>query len=104
MEELVEDSGDEKLLEKAERAAELKAPKWRNKKVSSAQSCRSSSPSVPAAAVHEPAPLNHIPSLNTRRFTSMMAPTPASRVVDPCFTCGEMGHMRVSSPRIAVRG
>ena len=104
MEELVEDSGDEKQLEKAERAAELKAPKQRNKKVSSAQSCHSCSPSVPAAAVHEPAPLNHIPSLNTRRFTSMMAPTPASRVVDRCFTCGEMGHMCVSSPRIAVRG
>ena len=39
--ELAEDSGDEKRLEKAERAAELKAAKRRKKKASSAQSSRS---------------------------------------------------------------
>ena len=41
--ELAEDSGDEKRLEKAERAAELKAAKRRKKKASSAQSSRSRS-------------------------------------------------------------
>ena len=60
--ELAEDSGDEKRLEKAERAAELKAAKRRKKKASSAQSSRSRSLSVPAAAAREPAPPYHIPS------------------------------------------
>ena len=74
--ELAEDSGDEKRLEKAERAAELKAAKRRKKKASSAQSSRSCSLSVPAAAAREPAPPYHIPSSGTRRFPSMTVPTP----------------------------
>ena len=56
--ELAEDSGDEKRLEKPERAAELKAAelkaaKRRKKKASSVQSSRSRSLSVrmPAAAL-----------------------------------------------------
>ena len=44
--ELAEDSGDEKRLEKAERAAELKAAKRCKKKANSAQSSRSRSLSV----------------------------------------------------------
>ena len=53
--ELAEDSGDEKRLEKAERAAELKR---RKKKASSVQSSRSRSLSVrvPAAAAHASQP------------------------------------------------
>ena len=64
--ELAEDSGDEKRLEKAERAAELKAAKRRKKKASSAQSlavrasCRyaQASPALPYSelgheAVHQ---------------------------------------------------
>ena len=44
--ELAEDSGDEKRLEKVEKAAELKAAKRRKKKASSVQSSRSRSLSV----------------------------------------------------------
>ena len=100
--ELAEDSGDEKRLEKAERAAELKAAKRRKKKASSAQSSRSHSLSVPVAAARELAPPYHIPSPGTRRFTSMTAPTPVRRAVGPCYACGEMGHMRISCPRVAA--
>ena len=101
--ELAEDSGDEKRLEKAERAAELKAAKRRKKKASSVQSSRSRSLSVrmPEAAAREPAPPYHVPSSSTRRFASMTAPTPVRRVVGPCYACGEMGHMRMSCPRVA---
>ena len=101
--ELAEDSGDEKRLEKAERAAELKAAKRRKKKASSVQSSRSRSLSVrmPGAAAREPAPPYHVPSSSTRRFASMTAPTPVRRVVGPCYACGEMGHMRMSCPRVA---
>ena len=95
--ELAEDSGDEKRLEKAERAAELKAAKRRKKKASSVQSSRSRSLSV-----REPAPPYRIPSSSTRRFASMTAPTPVRRAVGPCYACGEMGHMRMSCPRVAA--
>ena len=73
-----EDSGDEKRLEKAERAAELKV------------------------RAREPAPPYHVLSSSTRRFASMMAPTPVRRVVGPCYACGEMGHIRMSCPRVAA--
>ena len=73
--ELAEDSGDEKRLEKAERAAELKAAKRRKKKASSAQSSGSHSLSVPAAAAREPAPPYHIPSSGT----SSLVPRPSRR-------------------------
>ena len=101
--ELAEDLGDEKRLEKTERAAELKAAKRRKKKASSVQSSRSRSLSVrmPGAAAREPAPPYHVPSSSTRRFASMTAPTPVRRVVGPCYACGEMGHMRMSCPRVA---
>ena len=74
------------------------------KKASSVQSSRSRSLSVrvPAAAAREPAPPYHVPSSSTRRFASMMAPTPVRRVVGPCYACGEMGHMRMSCPRVAA--
>ena len=102
--ELAEDSGDEKRLEKAEMVAELKAAKRRKKKASSVQSSRSRSLSVrvSAAAAREPAPPYHVPSSSTRRFASMMAPIPVRRVVGPCYACGEMGHMRMSCPRVAA--
>ena len=58
--ELSEDSGDEKRLEKAERAAELKAAKRRKKKASSAQSSRSRSLSVPAATARASQPRHTI--------------------------------------------
>ena len=96
--ELAEDSGDEKRIEKAERAAELKAAKQRKKKASSVQSLLS----VPAAAVREPAPPYHISSSSTWGFTSMTAPPPVRRAVGPCYACGEMGHMRMSYPRVAA--
>ena len=102
--ELAEDLGDEKRLEKAEKAAELKAAKRGKKKASSAQSSRSCSLSVrgPAAAAREPAQPYHVPSSSMRRFASMMAPTPVRRVVGPRYACGEMGHMRMSCPRVAA--
>ena len=32
----------------------------------------------------------------------MTAPTPVRRAVGPCYACGEMGHMRMSCPRVAA--
>ena len=92
--ELAEDLGDEKRLEEAEIAAELKAAKWR-----SVETSRSHLLSVPAAIVSEPAQPYHIPSSSARQFTSLAPPTPVCRVVGPCFVCGKMSHMHASCPR-----
>ena len=35
----------------------------------------------------------------SKRKISVAPPTPACRVMGPCFACGEMGHMHASCPR-----
>ena len=107
--ELAEDSGNEKRLEKAERAAELKAAKRRKKKASSAQSSRSRSLSVrmPGAAVQPASPALPYSELGYEAFhqhdgADTRAPTPVRRAVGHCDARGEMGHMRMSCPRVAA--
>lgn len=84
---LADDSGDEKRLEKAEKAAEQKAAKRRKKQASSAQGAGKSR-NQPRVVVPAAAPPYHLPS--SRRLAGATV-TPGCRITVPCFACGEMG-------------
>ena len=102
--ELAEGSDDEKRLEKAERAAEVKAAKRRKKRgggVAGLGRPRGQPrPPAPLAVAAQAAALQFQPTNTARRPGAAMAS--GQRAVGPCFACGEMGHLRLHCPKITA--
>ena len=104
--ELADDSGDEKRLEKAKWAAEHKASKRKRKRgmtrtVGRPRAGRNPQGQVSSAPAG--APSFHQPATAVPR-RPFMAGLPAARVAGPCFACGEMGHIRIHCPKMATLG
>ena len=97
--ELAEDSDDEKRIEKAEKAAKLKATKRRRKQAGKLAGRLRTTSSRTAAATPLAAPPLLQPT--TRRPSMATGAMPRSGPVGPCFACGEMGHLRLHCPKVA---
>ena len=100
MDDLAEDSEDEKRIENAERAVERKAGNRRKKHSTGAVKSRGGTPHFPVAA--QP-PVLGIPGA-TAPYNQPRRPTlpPPTRPIGPCHFYGEMGHLRLSCPTRAV--
>ena len=102
--ELAEGSDDEKRLEKAERAAEVKAAKRRKKRGGGVavlgRPRGQPRPPAPLAVAAQAAALQFQPTTTARRPGAAMAS--GQRAVGPCFACGEMGHLRLHCPKITA--
>ena len=104
--ELADDSGDEKQFKKAEWAAEHKAVKWRKKRggTSTGRRPRISRPTLgPEISAPAGAPPFHQPATSMPR-RPLATGLPTARIAGPCFTCGEMGHIRLHFPKMAGVG
>ena len=104
--ELADDFGDEKRLEKAERAAEHKAVKRRKKGggTSTGGKPRIGRPTLgPVISAPAGAPPFHQPATSVPR-RPLGTGLPTARVAGPCFSCREMGHIRLHCPKMAAVG
>ena len=90
--ELAEDSEDEKRLEKAEKAAERKAFKRKRTKT------MPSRPRLCTANLERS--VGGAQPVVQRRMAVMLGQQP-TRLLGPCFACGEMGHFRHWCPHTA---
>ena len=110
VDDLAENSHDEKRIEKAERAAELKAAKRRKKRSANSALSRprggqpryavgGTSPTLGTSA-HTAPLLQHASQLPRRN-----AMQPGARPIGPCHFCGKMGHLRLFCPaKVAIDG
>ena len=87
--ELASDSGDEKKLEKAEKEAEKRVLKRKCEKMS--KRSRKSEASSP----ERKRPWGADPQQHSSRWAQSSIPprTGATRMIGPCYKCGEMGHL-----------
>ena len=105
--ELAADSDDEKRLEKAEKAAERKAGLRKRKRFPATQKSPATYRLRYAAAqpygnlvTPYPAVQSHQQPMGGGRRPGLTAGPSTQRAVDPCFACGEMGHLRSYCPRM----
>ena len=101
IDELADDSEDEKRLEKAEHLAEKKGMK--HKKHAEPPSSKQSARFVPAsAAVMAGSPgYQGPPGYQVPPRQSAVPLSQSFKVPGPCFTCGEVGHIRSRCPKSA---
>ena len=95
--ELAVDSDDEKRIEKAEKLAEKKALRKKKKRAELAK------PPVRHHQPYSPMRIGPIPQVipgPPRRGTVINSSSP--RPLGPCFSCGEMGHLRTYCPKTPV--
>ena len=101
--ELTDDSGDEKRIEKA---AEHRALKKRRKRGGMGMAGRSRTGRIPqgpsSSPTGAPSPF-HQPATSAPR-QPFPPGLPAAQVAGPCFACGEMGHIRLHCPKMAAGG
>ena len=94
VDELADDSEDEKRLEKAERLVEKKAAKHR-KKCMEPPSIKQGARLVPATAAARAGPSGYqVPPLWPAGPSPQLFKAPGL-----CFACGEMGHIRLQCPK-----
>ena len=91
--ELADDSGEEKRIERAEKEAERKAGKRKKKWVEQ----QGDSKKPPR---HWPAPPPMLGAAGSQANSQVVRLPPAApRPLGPCFACGEMGHLRHQCPK-----
>lgn len=101
--ELASDSEDEKKLEKAERSAERKAAKKRKtvpRTANRAFSKPQQSPAGSYSSVSWPRATGYQGIQQNPGRVQMPVPKPPA-ILGPCFSCGEMGHLRRFCPKSA---
>ena len=96
--ELTDNSGDEKRLEKAEKEAERKAGKRKKKRADQLASAKKP-PGVKGGFLPNPAGGQGTRFYPPGRSSPTIAIPP--RALGPCFACGEMGHLRHQCPKAA---
>ena len=97
VDELANDSEDEKRLKKAEWLAERKASKCKKKRVVPSSAKQTARFTAPKAAMTAGPSGYHVP----RRWPTMPPPQ-LFRVSGSCFVCGEMGHIMSHCPKTAT--
>ena len=105
--ELADDSEDEKRIEKAEKAAERKAGLRKRKRAQPVvrQTPPARATRYAAQQLYYPMPSAPQPSPGgsggpSGRRTYPAAGPAVPRVIGPCFSCGEMGHLRMYCPKM----
>ena len=94
--ELADNSDDEKRMEKAEKAAERKAARKRKAPAEKSKASKRSASAMVPVQTYQPHPSAQFQLPFVRRAPAQQS-TP--KLPGPCFTCGQIGHLKSYCPK-----